>query len=245
MDGRGPSQVTLDPSKGNVYQVQYQYLGYGEILYSIERPGDGRMTPVHRIQYSNANTSPSLLQTSLKLSWFAASLGSSSVLSITGASGAGFVEGDISPLRNPFSYDASSSSVGTNLTNIVAFRTSPILGSATNVESILPRLISAAAEATKPVLCEVLINPTWSTTPSWSYLSSGVSVAEVSTTSATLTIGASTQQILSFSLGKSGQANILMDVLKVAVTRGDIIAIGMKASSGTADCVASMSWLEE
>ena len=45
MDGLGtsmnPSGVKLDVTKGNVFQIQTQYLGFGGILYSVENPRTG------------------------------------------------------------------------------------------------------------------------------------------------------------------------------------------------------------
>lgn len=60
MDGNGPSGMLLDPTKGNVYQIKYQWLGFGEIEFFIEDSVTGRYVLVHRIQYANANTSPSI-----------------------------------------------------------------------------------------------------------------------------------------------------------------------------------------
>ncbi len=57
MDGTGSSGITLDPSKGNVYQVAFQWLGYGAISYSIANPATGAWVDVHREAYSNRNTS--------------------------------------------------------------------------------------------------------------------------------------------------------------------------------------------
>jgi hypothetical protein len=56
MDGTGRSGITLDPSKGNVYQMAFQWLGYGAITYSIANPATGAWVDVHREAYSNANT---------------------------------------------------------------------------------------------------------------------------------------------------------------------------------------------
>ena len=41
MDGTGPSKQTLDPEFGNVFKIQYQWLGFGAIIFSIENSVTG------------------------------------------------------------------------------------------------------------------------------------------------------------------------------------------------------------
>jgi len=60
VDGSGPSGMTLDPTKGNVYEIGFQYLGFGNAFFSIEEPDSGRMTPVHVIKNANARITPVL-----------------------------------------------------------------------------------------------------------------------------------------------------------------------------------------
>ena len=65
MDGTGPSKMTLDTTKGNVFQIQFQWLGFGSITFSLENQYSGQLIPVHRISYSNQNTSTSINNPSL------------------------------------------------------------------------------------------------------------------------------------------------------------------------------------
>ncbi|NBP02988.1 MAG: hypothetical protein EBU90_23325 [Proteobacteria bacterium] len=54
MDGNGASRTNIDTSKGNIYGIGYQYLGFGDPVFSIENPETGLLTDVHRIQTANA-----------------------------------------------------------------------------------------------------------------------------------------------------------------------------------------------
>ena len=58
MDGTGPSGVTLDPEKGNTYQISYGS-GFGNVNYSIESPLTGDMVLVHTLTLANSLTEPS------------------------------------------------------------------------------------------------------------------------------------------------------------------------------------------
>lgn len=44
---------SIDPTKGNVYQIRFEWLGYGCISYYIAEPTTGKFVLVHRIQYPN------------------------------------------------------------------------------------------------------------------------------------------------------------------------------------------------
>ena len=62
-----PSGFRLDPTKGNVYRIFFQYLGFGTITFCIEQNETDRIIPVHRIKYQNVNSNPSLKNPSMKL----------------------------------------------------------------------------------------------------------------------------------------------------------------------------------
>ncbi|MHA2030019.1 MAG: hypothetical protein ACW99Q_11550, partial [Candidatus Kariarchaeaceae archaeon] len=66
MDGNGPTKMVLNPQKGNVYQIRYQWLGFGELDFYIEDDQTGKFQLVHSIKYTNRNTVPSLRRPSLK-----------------------------------------------------------------------------------------------------------------------------------------------------------------------------------
>jgi hypothetical protein len=60
MDGTGPSDMTLNPQLGNVYQIGFQYLGFGNAFFGIENSTTGRVQTVHVIQNANSRTTPVL-----------------------------------------------------------------------------------------------------------------------------------------------------------------------------------------
>lgn len=93
MDGTGPSGMTLDQTKGNVYQIRFQWLGYGALSFSVENAATGVFQEVHRIQYANANTIPSLSNPTLGLFMHAVNKGNTTSLTIKSPSMAGFIEG--------------------------------------------------------------------------------------------------------------------------------------------------------
>lgn len=98
LDGTGASGVTLDPSKGNVYQIGIQYLGFGAIVFQVETATSNSNNPefvtVHTIKYPNTSTNVSLSQPSFPFLAAASSAGSTTDISVSVGSFAGFNEGE-------------------------------------------------------------------------------------------------------------------------------------------------------
>lgn len=85
----------LDFSKGNVFQIMYQWLGYGLITLQIENPIDGKFVVAHRIQYANSNTEPTLENPDVPFMIECNNKATTSDISITTASLAIFQVGNI------------------------------------------------------------------------------------------------------------------------------------------------------
>lgn len=126
MDGAGgatnPSGMLLNPTKGNVYQIKYQYLGFGAIFFYIEDQAKGGFTPVHVINYANLNTTPNVIQPSFNYVMRAENDGTTATaISVSGATAALFVEGMIQQTGLTYGRDNNKSTVTTE-TNIVSIR---------------------------------------------------------------------------------------------------------------------------
>jgi len=90
-DGTGPSGQTIDPTKGNVYGVQFQYLGYGDAFFYIVNGLTGRPQLVHVIRNANTRTSTNLRNPNLYLTWESRNTGTGTSVAMRGASGGAFV----------------------------------------------------------------------------------------------------------------------------------------------------------
>lgn len=92
-NGTGKSLVNIDPSKGNVYQIRWQWLGFGAIVYSIENPSTGILETVHRERYANTHTLPSVSNPTLPLYYGVHNTNNNSNITIYSGSIGGFVDG--------------------------------------------------------------------------------------------------------------------------------------------------------
>lgn len=95
-----PSGFRLDPTKGNVYKIFFQYLGFGSIHFSIEVTESSVIIPVHVIKYSNLFVNPSFRSPNMKIGIGAEVLGltlPSSELQVKTTSFASFLQGIFKP----------------------------------------------------------------------------------------------------------------------------------------------------
>lgn len=247
-NGSGPFAMTLNPQNINVYEIKYQYLGAGNLDFSIENPADGRFALVHRIQYAGNFQSPSITNPSYKVGVFAASLGSTTNLSAYSSSMAAFLQGREVETKNPDGHSNSRTGVGTTLTNILSIRVRQEINGIIQLKEVLPHLLTYAGEGTKPIAFECLLNPTLAGDPDWQYHEGNTTntIVEIMDTSVTVSHNDGvTQEVANPQIGKSGNGAINLEALGVRLKRGDVLTIAGKATSGTADISASIIWKEK
>ena len=116
LDGTGPSGMSLNPTKGNVYGIQYQYLGFGNAGFEVEDPETGKFISFHMIKNANTRTTPVLKNPNTSCLATCSNIGGSDSKTLKVGSIAGFVEGDVIPLDPKFSKSFDISSVSTTST---------------------------------------------------------------------------------------------------------------------------------
>lgn len=129
INGTGKSGFNIDYTKGNIYQVQYPFLGYGDILISVQNPDTGLLIPVHRIKY--ANTSTAIEFTNPNLSFYALVKNSGNTTNLTTYVGsfAGFITGERKFLGANFSTAHRKTTITTR-TNIFSLKMATSLNGA-------------------------------------------------------------------------------------------------------------------
>jgi hypothetical protein len=244
MDGTTCSGIKLDPTKGNVFEIQLQYLGYGALLFCVENPGHGVFQQVHRIEYSNANVSPNMTAPYLHLEIEAENQGNTTNLDVYSASMAGFTEGIQVPLRDLRGEGFTKASIGTSFTNIIAFRNARTFATRLNRSPIWPAIVSFSSEGNRPVLAIAVINPTFAGEPDWTSIDAADSIMEYDTAGTTVTGG---RQVVEFALGKTDSlsVNLPNHYGHVCLLPGDVFCLAARTTSGTSEVSASCAWEEE
>jgi hypothetical protein len=248
MDGTGPSGMTLDPTTFNVFQIKYKYLAGGDIAFWVLKDTTGALQLVHRIIWQNNNTIPNMQIPNLKIGWLAASLGSTTDLSVYGASAMSATEGKIQRVRNPWGHPATLSSIGTNLTPVLAIRNRRVFNDVINLLEVLMLSATVGVDGTKPADIEIILNPSLDTGEyAWQYENETHCLVEYSTftNSDRVSQGANSQEIYSRQLSKTDSALIDLEKFNVRLVPTDVLVIAVKATSGTTDSAVSFNWYDD
>jgi hypothetical protein len=242
MDGTGPSGRTLDPTKGNVFDIQFQWLGFGMIRFGIEDEETGRFTPVHRIDFANNNTSPSLFNPSFPVMWRVENTSNTSNLTLKGASCIGEVEGKISYLGPTNSIGNTKTGITTTLTNILTIRNKSTYQSLNNRTPINALKYSIAVDGTQTAEFELVKNATLGGTPSYTDISTSTSVVDYDTSGTTVTGGA----VVDFgSLGKEDSVSVSPRIEDFILLPGETLTLAVNATGGTTTATVGIRWVED
>jgi hypothetical protein len=134
--GGTKSGFTLVPSKLNHYQIQLQNIG--SILFFVENPSTGRYVLDHQIPAVNAASTPNFQNPTQQLMWFSNNASSSNTVTLYGASGGHFLEGQrnfCGPRGSIFGSPQSNLALNTE-TMILAVKNATYFG--TTVQNIIP-----------------------------------------------------------------------------------------------------------
>ncbi len=250
LDGTGPSGFALDPTKVIILVIDFEWLGVGQVRVGFDF--GGQTVYAHRFQHANEGTSVYMRTPNLPVRWeifnAAASAGSSMEAICCSVQS----EGGLNPLsvQRTISRGAVGANVDTTLRSMIAIR----LKSSYNRATVLPLLASAITIGSSNYLGQLILNPTFGTTPTWTDVTN--SPIQYSTTASTLASGTVMSEFygISSSPGKSGSASLtttadLTSVLTLASDYAgtqDILALGVRTLSGsdTAAMFAVMDWLE-
>lgn len=176
MDGTGITTMILDPSKLNVYAIEYQWLGAGEINFSIEDESTGEFVVVHKIKYANKYTLPSTLNPSFPITMNITKSGADTTdLVMQSASMAGFVEGKAvvtGPVDSHFDDGLHSSE-----TALFSLRNKTTINSITNRTIAYLLNLSVSNDANKMAIFRIYLNATLSG-GTWSDINGANSIME-------------------------------------------------------------------
>lgn len=242
-DGTGPSGITLDPTAGNLFEIRFQYLGFGTVELLIENPETGKFVLAHRYEYANANTRPNVSNPTFAVGAAVSNVLAASDLTVSMGSFSAFVEGArriLGPVHGK----------GTEGTTAAAVPVLSIRNNSANVDGtpkvnlreLLPAYIAfAASGSNKPIRVRVIFNGTL-TDPLWENYDETHSFASFDI-SATAISGGDVVLTTSFASG-GGQA---IDALPfdAGLIPGGIISIVIEPTGTAADYTASIAWKED
>lgn len=104
LDGTGLSGMVLNPQMGNVYQIGFQYLGFGNAKFAISNPETGRPIEFHEIKNANSRTTPVLRNPNAAVIATSANIGGIVSKTLRTASMVAFTEGIVKRLDPKFAH---------------------------------------------------------------------------------------------------------------------------------------------
>ena len=244
-DGENPSSMLFDPTKGNVFQIQYQWLGFGAIKFYIESNITGRYVPVHQIQYANNNTVPSSYNPTFPIYAEVKNGTSTDVLTLKSASMSAFVEGK-NVITGPLQSTNGTNTGGNNgellaLTNVTVF---PSGSTKTNKVVAYLKDMSIANDGANNTIVRVQIveDPVYSVSPTYTYKDSSNSIMRVGTLG-TYTPGTG-KVIASFAVTQVGGITVDLSSRNIAIRPGKTIGFITQGDSSTSTEL-DISWVED
>lgn len=139
----------FNPELGNLYQIQYQNMGFGSIIYSIMNPTTMQYDVVHNIRYPNTSAVSGIPNPSLKVGMYVASLGSETNLDVYANSLEAGVSGGSQRTRNPRALNVSQDITTTNETTLITLRNRRTYNSYNNQVEIVPLLVTVANDTNR------------------------------------------------------------------------------------------------
>ena len=250
LDGTGPSGVDLDFTKLNIWQINFRWLGAGEMRFAVEDPNDGNMIFFHHIHYSNRQTTVHLDNPSLKVGYVVADLAGAggSEVSVSGASILGAIEGKIVPTTYPTASRGYKNS-GMNSTNIVyhllTVKNPLIFGGKINSRELLVQKVSSLATiaSSAPGTMFIYINPSLSN----NLVFNSFSDPKAALYSTTLTEISETLNTpaAAFSITSAAPQTIDLSDLRLVIPPGSKISIGFTSSQNINAAEANLMFIED
>jgi hypothetical protein len=247
LDGTGATGMTIDVTKLNVFEIRFQYLGAGKIDFLVENDSTGQLEVFHTIDYTNANTVPSVYMPNFRATYWVDNGGTTNNMTLKTASCAYFVEGKTNLLMTHQPEFATGKKEKTSVTTEIAIFTIGVktsYASKTNFIEILLLGLSASIEASAANnlgAIRLVKNATLGGTPTYADINATDSVVEIDVAGTTVTGGIDLlDELLA---GKNDKVVTRLKDFQIILEAGDTLTVaGSSANSATID--AALIWKE-
>ena len=247
LDGTGPSGMTLDTTKGNVFEIGVQYLGYGNAKFAIEDPETGNLRPFHTIKNANSRTTTVLKNPNLSILATSANIGGTTSTALKTASMAGFTEGEIQKLDPKFARSFTFTNVSeSSYVPLALLKTNRVYnGSSSWGEFDLLRVAASNEVNNKTLTIGFFLNPEVTGDVNFQNVDENDSIVSIAE------MDPSNDNFLNppvpfyeMVAGSAATVSEQIDSLKFVFGPGNIVAIGIKTTASINGQV-SVNWFEQ
>ncbi|MFT6765180.1 MAG: hypothetical protein ACJAZS_000047 [Alteromonas naphthalenivorans] len=243
-DGTGSGGVTLDTTKGNVYQIRYQWLGFGAITYAIENASTGNFEVCHIEAFSNSSLTPSVDNPTLPLFYQVKNDSNTTNLTLKSGSIGGFIEGKPNPFGVVRGVSATTTTIDTTESPILSIRNSFLYNSKINKDPVKLNFISMSVDHTKPITLGFYANSNL-VGASFADIETNTSLVQKDTSATGFSGGT---LLFKLALGKTGNEYISLvnDPASGILQPGDDITItGITSAGSGGEANVSLNFIEK
>jgi hypothetical protein len=214
----------IDFTKGQVYEIDYQWLGFGRIEFKIENQETGMFELLHVLKYPNTATVPSLENPTLHVRAEVENTTNDTDITLKTPSAMAFREGLYFPVVDPLTLTRSFEGIATISTEvpILSIRTVTTYQGKDAHLHIVPAVISLVTDGTKSVIFRLYRNVSL-TGASFTPYDLDLSSIE-SDTSATAISGTPTF-VFSYNLGRTASFKDDISSWDISLQPGEIFTI--------------------
>lgn len=254
MDGTGPSGITLDFSKEQIFYIDLQWLGAGRIRFGFIV--GGLLFYCHQVLNANVLSLPYTNTACLPVRWEIHNTGTASgTTTMTAGCGAVIAEGgNDKPLALPFAISNGTTEIAvTTRRAVLSIRPKTTFNSITNRGLIRPLLLNVWPEANS-CIWELVLNGTLGGVPSFASVDAN-SLVEFDVAGTTVTGGtvvargyASSGSGAGFSGAATGVGDLLGIIpitLDIAGTGQDVLSVVCTSLNATSNISALLGWSEQ
>lgn len=260
MGGTFSGQI-LNPTKLNVYQIKFQYLGGGDMFFHVLNSYTGRFNIVHVIRNANTATQTNFRNPSMNMLWTTYnSVSSTAVCKVSGGSCALFVEGIrtfLGPLQSEDGYLTATPNL--TLTSALAIRNATTFNGIQNRAFVHLRSMSIAINGGSTATIVILrliknytsgptvFNPLNGTTANQGVtITAGQSCVSSNVTAPTgyVTVSGGTQ-IFSTTVSATSSGIIDLTPYDISIFPGDTVSFAAYGTASTPLVGVTVVWSED
>jgi hypothetical protein len=245
LDGNGPSGWTIDPTKINVFQIDFRWLGTGIIRYAVEDAASGNMIMFHIEKFGNLDD-VHINNPSFRMGYVAANLTANTITDshTVGASMMGAIEGVLSETSFPTGINSDTkTSLGQNVYHsVLSVKNSLTYQNRINLRAVVLKTLDIAVTCNGPTRYYFVLNGTKSTGHTWQLINpfSGV-IYDITEGEFTFS---NEHPMAAFTLPANGSNTWNLDNLHLTIPPDSWIDLMVVGSQVINDVTASVTWIE-
>lgn len=253
LDGTGPSNMVLRSQYLNVYQINFRWLGVGEIRYAIEDDSNGDMIFFHHEHYTNRNVVPHVAQPSFKIGYISANFGTNTNATVIGSSIMGAIEGEIKQNELNRSSSVNKTTLSQNQTHHLLTIRNPYVTNGKsgalngnyviNTKEIILKDVSVATQGNDPAILYMFFEAS-SFTGTHNYFSQPKDNGMISTTEGTIDTTIDTA-IGRFVTAINGQASYPLRDFRVTIPPGSSVSFAINSTAQISRCTLAVVFSED